>query len=343
MQDKVEKYFKHFSDRYELIQLNSSYIAKSGNLSFLAGVDMPIKKEDAEAFFDGKASFEYENFAEAIVFYMGANMNCKFSSQYIEFLKLRNAKIRDKVTFKGLDYAEKEELDIAAVHLRAALVIDPDWLDANYNYARILMHLYKKSEDPDFIKDFKAEATRYFEITAEKHPKFAQAYYFLGYQYYNASLYIKAQLTWEKYLTIGKVRKDKDEIRTRLKQLEKWVAFEKGYTAIDRGKYIEGLRILESLYAMYPDMGNLYYYLGKGYKETGRIPEAIIMFKKVLEIIPSQVASMALLADCYEALGDKQNTDKYRSKAELIHTQRENDKAEIKVKQLVNPKTKKKR
>lgn len=321
MQDKVEKYFKHFLDRYVFIELSADYIARARNINFLTGVKLPIKKEDAETF--GKqVLYKFNDFAEAMIFVMGADMDCRYSDKYIEFMKLHNPKIRNFVVKEGLNYAEKEELDIAAIHLRAALVIDPEWLDANYNYARVCRHLYQKSEDPVFITDFKAESTRYFEITVEKHPQFAQAYYFLGFHYFNANLYIKAQLTWEKYLRISKNGKDKKEIKMRLKQLEKWVSFEKGYTAIDRGKYQEGIIILEALFAQYPDMANLYFFLGKGYKGTGRIPEAITMFKKVLEVIPSQVLSMALLADCYDALGDKQNAEKYRSKATLINKER---------------------
>jgi len=321
MQDKVEKYFKHFLDRYVFIELSPDYISRAGNINFLTGVKLPIKKEDEEAF--GKeVLYKFNNFAEAMVFVLGADMHGRYGDKYIQFMTLHNPKIRNFVVREGLDYAEKDELDIAAIHLRAALVIDPEWLDANYNYARVCMHLYQKSEDPVFITDFKAESTKYFEITAEKHPKFAQSFYFLGFQYFNANLYIKAKITWEKFLKISKNGKDKKEIRTRLSQLEKWVSFEQGYTAIDRGKFKEGISILEALYAKYPDMANLYFFLGKGYKETGRLPEAIIMFKKVLEVIPSQVLSMALLADCYDALGDKQNSEKYRNKAALINKDR---------------------
>jgi tetratricopeptide (TPR) repeat protein len=321
MQDKVEKYFKHYLDRYVFIELSPDYIARAGNISFLTGVKLPIKKED-EATFGKEVLYKFNDFAEAMVFVMGADIHSRYAEQYIRFMTLHNPKIRNTVVKQGLDFAEQEQLELAAIHLRAALQIDPEWLDANYNYARVCRHLYQKSEDPVFITDFKAESTKYFEITAEKHPKFAQSFYFLGFHYFNANLYIKAQITWEKYLRISKNGTDKKEIRLRLSQLEKWVVFEQGYTAIDRGKYKEGISILEGLYAKYPDMANVYFFLAKGYMETGRLAEAITMFKKVLEVIPSQVLSMALLADCYDALGDKQNAEKYRNKAALINKER---------------------
>jgi tetratricopeptide (TPR) repeat protein len=209
-------------------------------------------------------------------------------------------------------------LETAALHLRAAMVIEPDWLDAVYNYGRACRHLYAKSEDPEFIKDFKAEATWALEYTTEKHPNFAQAYYFLGYQYINAGLYIKAQLIWERFLKLSKHRKDKGEIKLRLKQIQRPVQFEKGYSAIERGKWKEGIGLLEPMLKVDPEWWNLFFFLGVGYSRTGRTPEAIDLFKRVLQIKPSQELAMRELADCYETVGDTSNAEKYRNKADLV-------------------------
>ncbi len=322
MQDKVAKYFKHILEDYVFIEFTPDYISKAvhggkDSIAFMTGVPIPVRKETVEIFARDEG-LKFDDIAESMTYVMGADMNFKHRDKYIQYMRLYNPKILNYIIREGLDYAEKEELEKAALHLRAALVIDPDSLDAIYNYGRACRHLYAKSEDPEFIKDFKAEATLILEMTTEKHPKFAQAYYFLGYQYINAGLYIKAQLTWDKFLARSRHRQDKAEIRQRLKQIERPILFERGYTAIERGKWQEGISILEPLRDVDPAWWNLFFFLGVGYRRTGRIEEAIELFKRVLAIKPSQQQTMIELTGCYEALGDKVNAEKYRKKAELV-------------------------
>ena len=317
MQDKVAKYFKHFLDDFVFVEFTENYIKKSGKIDFMKGIPVPVRKEAVEAFLRDEG-LKFDNIAEGMIHVIGADMNFKYREKYIEFMTAFNFKILKSIIKQGLDLAEEEELEKAAIHLRAALVIDPDNLDAIYNYARACRHLYSKSDDPEFVKDFKAEATWAFEATTEKHPGFAQAYYFLGFQYANANLYIKAQLAWREFLRISKHFKDKSEIRAKLKQIERPVRFEQGYTAIERGKWNEGIGILEGLLGIDPDWWNLYFFLGVGYSRTERIPEAIDMFKKVLAVKPSQQQTMLELAHCYELVGDKENANKFKNKAELV-------------------------
>ena len=322
MQDKVSKYFKPILEDYVFIEFSSEYIQKAGRIPFMQGVPVPVKKENIEKFSD-ESGFKFEAFAEAMVYIMGSDLFFKHNDNYIKYMTEYNPKIRSYVIKEGLDSAEREELMRAAIHLRAALLIDPKSLDANYNYARACRHLYEKSEDPDFIKDFKAEATLYFEHTVEKHPEFAQAYYFLGFQYANAALYIKAQITWEKFLRKSKIRKDKAEVKQKLIQIQRLVEFEKGYTAILAGKWKEGIGYLEPLVGSDPNWWNLFFFLGVGYSRVGKYNEALGLFKRVLEIKPSQVQNLAELALCYEKLGNKELAAKYKNKAELVEKNNE--------------------
>jgi len=317
MQDKIGKYFKHYLDDFVFIEFTENYITKSGKIDFMKGVPVPVGKEAVEAFVHDEG-LKFDNIAGGMIYVIGVDMNFKYRDKYIEFMKVFNFKILKSIIKQGLDLAEEEKLEEAAIHLRAALVIEPDNLDAIYNYGRVCRHLYAKSEDAEFIMDFKAEATWALEMTVEKHPNFAQAYYFLGFQYANANLYIKAQLVWQQFLRYSKHFGDKKEIRAKLKYIEKFVRFEQGYTAIERGHWQEGIALLEPIQNEVPDWWNLYFFLGVGYSRMNRTPEAIEMFKKVLAVKPSQHQTMLELAFCYEQVGDKQNADKYRKKAELV-------------------------
>ncbi|MEI8216621.1 MAG: tetratricopeptide repeat protein [Eubacteriales bacterium] len=322
MQDKVFKYFKQVLEDYAFIEFTSEYIKKSGKINFMQGIPVPVKKEDLAKFAD-EGEFKFDVFAEAMVHIMGSDINFKYNDKYIQYMKVFNPKILNFIIKEGLDSAEEDLIMRAAIHLRAALVMDPDSLDAVYNYARACRHLYEKSEDPEYVADFKAEATLYFEYTVERHPGFAQAYYFLGYAYINANLYVKAQMTWDKFMRLSRNRKDKAEIKQRLLQIKRLVNFERGYTAVLAGKWKDGLFYLEPLADYDPNWWNLFFFLGVAYSRTGNTREALELFKRVIEIKPSQAQAMAEMAVCYEDLGEKEMALKYRKKAELVAKQQE--------------------
>lgn len=320
MQDKVFKYFKPILEEYAFIEFTSEYIKKSGKINFMQGIPIPVKKIDLEKFSD-EGEFKFETFAEAMVYVIGCDINFKYNDKYIEYMKVFNPKILNFVIKEGLDSAEEEKIMRAAIHLRAALVIDQDSLDAVYNYARACRHLYEKSEDPEYITDFKAEATLFFEYTVERHPGFAQAYYFLGYAYINAKLYIKAQMTWDIFIRLSKNGKDKKEIKQRLVQIKRLVHFERGYTAVLAGNWKDGIYYLEPLSGFDQNWWNLFFFLGVAYSRTGKTKEALNLFKRVIEIKPSQAQATAEMAICYEELGDKELALKYKKKAELLAKQ----------------------
>ena len=88
---------------------------------------------------------------------------------------------------------------------------------------------------------------------------------------------------------------------------------------ITSGRYAEGVEILEPyLQTQFKDWWPLHYYLGMGYNETGRVPDAVAEFKKVLMINGSHLETMRELLAIYESQEDKQNIRKYSEKIRLI-------------------------
>ena len=112
-----------------------------------------------------------------------------------------------------------------------------------YSYARVCREFYLRGNDDIYIGRFKAESMEYFELLTEVHPRFAQAYYYLGYDYLNLGLYQKAALVWKEFLRRSSNFQDKKEIRKRLAQLEQPITIEKGCNAVLAGRWREGLDI----------------------------------------------------------------------------------------------------
>lgn len=318
--DRLGKYFKRYVKNYVFDEFSDKYLGKQKNLEFMRGVPIPLRKEDLEAFKgDG---LKVMLIAENMAWIIGIDPKFKYTKTYIQYMeKFFGAKIVDALLKEGRNAAEKKDYDNAAIHLRAALCVKPDSMDALYSYARVCREMYLASDDPEYTGNFKAEALEYFEFIVELHPKFAQAYYYLGYAYLNLGLYLKAKLTWNEFLNKSRSLKDKKEIRHRLEQLEQPVEIEKGCNAVLAQRWGEGIAILEPyLNSNFKDWWPLSYYLGVCYGRTGKKGEAVVCLKKVLTLNPSHVETMDELANIYAENKDKTNEEKYRKKAELIRS-----------------------
>ncbi|NLY70498.1 MAG: tetratricopeptide repeat protein, partial [Clostridiales bacterium] len=323
-EDRIKKYLKKYLKLFVFDELSPEYIKRAG-IDFMKGVPIPLRKEDLEAFKSGEG-LKPNRIADNIVWVMGIDPEFKYVPQYVEYMNQNfTYRILEGILKKGRDLAEKGEYDHATIYFRAILVLKPDYLHAMYSYARVCREQYLNSHNEELIGRYKAESIEYFELLTEVHPKFAQAYYYLGYAYLNMGLYQKACFVWEEFLRRSMHRKDKNEIRHRIQQIQEPVQIEKGYTAVLAGRWHEGIEILEPFTnSRFHDWWPLSYYLGVAYCRTHKKDKAIECFKKALRLNPSHVESMLELADIYKEIEDKENETKYRKKAELI-LKREND------------------
>lgn len=326
--DRVGKYYKKYMNNYVFDCLTENFISKQKRIDFMKDIPIPFEKKDVLEY-QREVGLSTMKIAENMAWVIGVDPHFKYAPHYINYLQTYyHTKIMDILIKQGRDAAEKKDYDKAAIYLRAALCIEPSNLHALYSYARVCRETYLESNDEESVGRFKAEALEFFEIIREVHPKFAQAYYYLGYAYLNMGLYIKANLTWKEFLSKSKNLKDKREIKERMAQIADPIQIESGYNAILSGKWSEGVAILEPyLDSKYKDWWPLSYYLGIGYISLGKKEEAISCFKYVLRIHPSHVESMDELADIYKVDNNIENEQKYRKKAELLRAGGHQEKA----------------
>jgi len=317
--DRLGRYFKKYLNRFVFDEFSESYMRKAGIAEIMRGVPVPLRKEDVEAF-EGGEGIKGLHLVENMTWVMGADPHFKHVPSYIELLsKVYNYKIYEGMLKKGRNFAEKGDLNKAFIYFRATLCMNPTYLHGMYSYARVCRALYMKSEDAEYIGRFKAEATDYFELLTEVHPKFAQAYYYLGYAYLNMGLYLKAELAWKGFLSRSQTPKDRKEIKERLKQIEEPVMIEAGYNAVLSGNFKQGLKMLEPFTrSRFKTWWPLSYYLGVCYIRLGMREEALAYFKNVLLLNGSHLETMEELAGIYAEAGDAENEEKYRKKIELV-------------------------
>lgn len=325
-EDRIGRYFKKYLNRFVFNEFSAEFRSKVKAGDLMENIPVPLRKEDLEAFAAGE-DLSMQVIAENMTWVMGCDPHFKYTDAYVAIInKIFGKRACEGVLKEGRDAAEKGEMDNACVHFRAALCMKPDFLDAMYSYARACRAMYMDSQNEEYVGRFKAEAFDYFELITEVHPKFAQSYYYLGYAYLNMGLYVKAQLTWEKFMEYSKNGKDRKEIRERLQQLEEPVQIEEGCNDVMSGRYQQGLAILEKFKtSRFKTWWPLFYYLGVAYEMTGKKEEAIASFKKVLTMNASHLETMEELVAIYTQDGDEANIFKYQNKIRIIKAGIEED------------------
>jgi tetratricopeptide (TPR) repeat protein len=328
--DRIGKYFKKYLAKFVFVEFSDDFLKGTKIESFMRGVPVPLRKKDVNEFAGGKGLMP-NHIAENMAWVMGSDPQFKYTDAYVQYmLKMFNKNIVEQIMKLGRDAAELKDYDNACIHFRASLCVNPTYLHSMYSYAKVCRNMYEKSNNKEYIGRFKAESMDYFELITELHPRFAQAYYYLGYAYLNMGLYAKAEATWKVFLRLSRTAKDQREIKTRIEQIKEPIRIEEGYTHILAGRFDDGIDILEPfLERKYKDWWPLHYYLGVAYKETGRTGEAVARFKNVLAMNASHLETMEELLAIYKEQGDKENVTKFETKIKLIKADLEREKKEM--------------
>ncbi len=318
-EDRIGKYFKKYLNKFVFAEFSEEFMAKSKIGHLMKGVPIPLRKKEVKDFAGGEG-IDFLVLAENMAWVMGCDPHFKHTKDYVAILtKLYNRKLEEGILKKGRDAAEIGEMDYACIMFRATLCINKEYLHGMYSYARACRAMYLASRNEEYVGRFKAEALDWFELVTEAHPRFANGYYYLGYAYLNLGLYAKASLAWQNFLRFSRHAKDKKEIRTRIQQIEEPVQIEAGCNHILAGRIDEGMPILEHFATTkFEDWWPLHYYLGVGYEQMGQREDAILSFKRALQLNGSHLESMKELLKMYEEDDDRANIKKYAEKIKMI-------------------------
>ena len=354
--DRIGKYLIPHLQDYIFDELSDAYLEKAGVKDILGGVPVPVNRNELQG------GITVLNIALSMAFVIGCDPSFEHRDNYVQYI-LRNfdKRFADGLIAQGVEGADKKDFDYACIKFRAAMLIDPDNAGAYYCYGRACKDAYEIGEEEEFIGRFKAEALEAFEVATLKDPEFADAYYYLGYAYLNMGLYVKAKLTWEKYVELldkkvltqaesgemtsgmisgtaekvlaandselNEIKELREEITGRLAQLEEPVKIEEGYNLILTEKYEEGIRaLLPYTEGKFKTWWPLWYYLGMAYSGMGDNDKAKESFLEVLKLSPSNEDTMEKLVEIYKAAGDEGKVEKYSKKLELVRLNREEDK-----------------
>lgn len=323
-QDRIKDYLISKLDDFFFDELSNEYLRKAEIMEFMKGVPIPLRREDIAKMKD----FSTVRIADAMAFVIGCDPDFKYRDAYVKYInKFFPDQFPKLLVQQGADKAREEDYETACVYFRAALLIDPDFMDAQYCYARACHDAYENGSGEDYVGTFKAESLRAFETLVDKWPDFDEGYYYLGYAYLNLGLYQKAALTFQRFLSLTKNEEARKEVQDISVKLKDPCTIEEGCNAIISGRLESGIEILSTYKEdpRYNEWWPLWYYLGAAYRALGLTRDALDAFQRVLKLSPSNAETMQQLVELYEADGIEDMAEKYRKKIEVVEKNRELD------------------
>ena len=333
-EDRIGTYFMHYMERFIFDELSETHLAREGLGDFMKGVPVPFSEEDLASFKE-KGGLKITNILSNMAWVLGIHPDFMYAEEYKQYIDhYFDDRLAEALVGEAAGEMEKQNLDSALIHFRAALVLYPDYKDALFGYAGACRSIYLEREGDDtrdetYVGRFKAESMDAFEQLTLLYPEFDRPYYYLGYAYLNMGLYKKAELTWREYVKLAKGPESTSlaeggkeairEIEERIEQLMGPVEIEEGCNHILAGRFSSGIEVLEPfLETDYRHWWPLYYYLGIAYGKLGESARAIELLKEALAQEPSQQDCMEELVQVCREAGETEQAEKYEKKLELI-------------------------
>lgn len=309
---RMDEYFKQKTNNISFIEVKpGTYVDVNGykvneEIPLPIVVDDLIKEVQAG---ENTEEIKFISFINGIVYTLGVDPEFKYFKQYSEILYSYDEKIEAYILYNALRYINEDSLELGMIWLRALSFINDKNLFGRYNYALAIAERAKQAfelKDRKLGREFLDSSTSILEEILVEDPNFHLALYKLGYHYKSKNEFRKSQITWEKFMRLGKEQELLDEIRDVLESIEDDVIYEEGYNLILEGYSEEGLEKLLSIVEKYDKWWNLFFMIGLGYRQIGEFEKAKEYFEKVIELEEDQADALNELGLCMVYLGDEE-------------------------------------
>ncbi len=155
------------------------------------------------------------------------------------------------------------------------------YLELSINKMEEAIETYQGANYPG--KELWSQAIEFGEKAIEIDPDFIEAHYYLARIYQYTNWYYREAREWEKYIELIQKRK---VISPEAQKDLAFAYYRLGYAAYQREDYEQCIQYLQRSVQMDSAMIEAYYWLGRVFYEKDRLNDALISWRKVLEIDP---------------------------------------------------------
>ncbi|NLJ97889.1 MAG: tetratricopeptide repeat protein [Tissierellia bacterium] len=306
----INKYFLDKTDKVSFIELKKGARVDVGDYTIEDDLPLPIVTDTLlKEVNDGAIENEFKasHLIEGIIYILGIDRDFKYKDEYIEILYSYDSNIEDYILYRGFKYIQSNDYEIGTLFFRALTHINKENIQGLFNYALCLENLSKDFINRGEVKkanDFILESTNCLENLLDISEEFAPAYYKLGYYYRYFNQFLKAKLTWEKYMKLRDNEEHLQEVREQLDLLTDDVNFEEGLNYLNRGEYEAALERFLELTQKHRTWWNVFYLSGLAYKGLGDYENAIGFFYEAINLNGKDVNLYNELGICLFSLGD---------------------------------------
>lgn len=300
--DFIDKYFKEKTKEITFIELKDTSQIEFKGITIDDEVPLPILTNQLiENLKDGEMEDEINiNYIiEGIIYTMGVDPSFPYIDEYKSILMAYDENIKDYILYEVTKDFQNDKYDSGAIKLRALLILDENNVNALLNYAIAIEEIAKEYMGKEKVEEgekFLRYSTEKLETILNINKNFAPAYYKLGYHYKYFQQFLKASITWEKFLLFSKEDLLNQEIREEMEIIEDDVNMETGLTYLNYMDYEKALGYFLKLIPKHKGNWNVNYLIGQTYGGAGQYDLAIDYMGKALELNPEQ-------ADIYNELG----------------------------------------
>jgi tetratricopeptide (TPR) repeat protein len=224
---------------------------------------------------------------DGIIFLLGIDPQFPHMDDYKDILFAYDQKIMDLIFYRGMKALEAGEYENSGVFFRAIMELDPNNLNAKLNYAlalesigKNLIEMGKEDEGEEFL----IKSTNEMEEILDIDESYSLAYYKLGYHYRYFEQYLKANITWNKFLILDKEEDRLQEIREQINLIEDDVKMEVGLSYLNYNYFGKALDSFLKLLPKHNDNWNVNYLIGLSYKGMEEYDSALDYFSVAADL-----------------------------------------------------------
>lgn len=288
--NNVEKLFKEKTKEIRFIEIKENKNIDVNGYLIRTGLPLPVIADNLLKdlqYSDTTDEIKLRQVIDGIIFLLGTDPDFPYVQNYKEILFKYDKKIMDYIFYIGMKALEDGDLENSGVFFRSNIVLDSKNLNARLNYGLVLESIGKRYIETDKLEDseeFLLKSTNELESILDIDDSYSLAYYKLGYHYKYFEQYLKAKITWNKFLLLDKDEDRLQEIREQIEIIDDDVNLETGLSYLAYNDFGKALDLFLKLVPKHKGNWQINYLIGLGYKGIEEYDSAMEYFNIALEL-----------------------------------------------------------